>query len=196
MYPLPCLFACDRPYPEPEGKDGRSGQPPVGTINVVAEQPSQPVARHNAIADTGPPHATTGTMTARSAPDTSRLWLPHTNGIHVSTPSPKEATSNQLAYHTSTRRPSAPGTQRLVATSSPHSHTLPPRAAPTPPRLGSENSPTVASAQGLQKLFRWPQAPLGKPRRIRISLLPLALSLSRRHRPPHKAHQGGGPQHE
>ena len=52
MYPLPCLFACDQPYPEPEGKDSRSGQPPVGTINVVAEQPSQPVARHNAIADT------------------------------------------------------------------------------------------------------------------------------------------------
>lgn len=45
------------PCPEPEGKVRRSGQPPVEAIAVVAERPSGPATRHDAIADAEAPHA-------------------------------------------------------------------------------------------------------------------------------------------
>lgn len=45
------------PCPEPEGKVRRSGQPPVEAIAVVAERPSGPATRHDAMADAEAPHA-------------------------------------------------------------------------------------------------------------------------------------------
>ena len=45
------------PCPEPEGKVRRSGQPPVEAIAVVAERPSDPATRHDAMADAEAPHA-------------------------------------------------------------------------------------------------------------------------------------------
>ena len=81
----------------------------------------------------------------------------------------------------------------------PHSNLIAafPRAASahvtTPSRLGSEDSPTIAYAQGPRKLFRMSQASLGKLRHIRVALLPLALSLSRRCHPHHKARLGREP---
>ena len=147
LYQLPCLFACDPLCPEPEGQGSRSGQTPVETINIVTEQPSQPDTRYNAIADTGPPHATTGTMTARSAPDASRLWLPHATRHPCSHP------IAQQAYRTST-----PPTAQIRNASQQNFIVAIPRAvsASTPPSscLGSEDSPTIACAQGQRKLFR------------------------------------------
>lgn len=140
--------------PSPKARTSRSGQPPVETINIVTEQPSQPATRYNAIADTGSPHATTGTMTARSTrtphEHSHRAW----HGIRVSTSSPREVTSNQPAYRTSTTPPRHRYAMPRSKTSSLQSRGQPPRAYPTSSRLGSEDSLTVACAQGPRKLFR------------------------------------------
>ena len=78
LYPLPCLFACDPPCPEPEGQGSRSGQTPVETNSVVAERPSQPATRHNAIASAGASTRRSGRATmTRSSPDTLWAWSPH-----------------------------------------------------------------------------------------------------------------------
>ena len=124
--------------PSPKARTSRSGQPPVETINIVTEQPSQPATRYNAIADTGSPHATTGTMTARSTrtphEHSHRAW----HGIRVSTSSPREVTSNQPAYRTSTTPPWHRYAMPRSKTSSLQSRGQPPRAYPTSSRLGSE----------------------------------------------------------
>ena len=129
MYPLPCLFACDRPYPEPEGKGGRSGQPPVGTINVVAGQPSQPVARHNAIADTeASTHPNGHSTTARSTRALHGHGHRTLHSIHASTRHPTQPTAASKRIAPPPRTPvTHPVTQCLEATSPSHSHGQPPR---------------------------------------------------------------------
>lgn len=64
--------------------------------------------------------------------------------------------------------------QRHAAAPSPFSRRQPPRARPTPSRLGNEDSPMVACTQGPRKLSRGSQTPLGKLRHIRVSPPPLS----------------------
>ena len=122
---------------------------------------------------------------------------PHGHGhrtscvIHASALSPGEAVSNRPAYGTSTTRPSAQARNtsqqplRRIPTGSLREH------VPTPSRLGSEDPPTDASAQGPRKLFPiGARHPSENSRRIRVSLSSLALSLARRLHPPRKAPRG------
>ncbi len=75
----------------------------------------------------------------------------------------KPPAASQPAHRTSARRP---GAQTRNASRQPHRRnpTGSLRARPTPPRLGSEDSPTVALEQGARKLFREAQ---GAPRKTR-----------------------------
>jgi hypothetical protein len=83
------------------------GQPPVGTISVVAERPSEPAVSHNAIANAEPPHTTT----ARSGQTPHGHGRRTSHGIQTSTPSSNEAVNSQSAHRASTRRPgNIPGT--------------------------------------------------------------------------------------
>lgn len=130
----------------------------------MAERPSSPATRHNAIADAEAPHAPAGTPRWHEAPRTPHGHDRRTSrGIHASTPSPSETDSSQPVHSASDRRP---GTRACNASKQPHRR-IPTgglRARPTPPRLGSEDSPTVACAQGPRKLFREAQ---GTPRKTR-----------------------------
>ena len=176
MYPLPCLFACDRPYPEPEGKDGRSGQPPVGTINVVAEQPSQPVARHNAIADTeASTHPNGHSTTARSTRALHGHGHRTSHGIQASTSSPGEADKQPASAPR--LHQSMPPAHRCAT---PHSklHCRIPTGGlreHAPPRLalGAQARPRSLARKGRENFSEEHRAPFGKLRRIRVSLSPL-----------------------
>ncbi len=103
----------------------------------------------------------TTTHEAPRAPHGHDNRTPH--GIDESARSPSEAASSQPAHRTSARRP---GAQTRNASRQPHRRnpTGSLRARPTPPRLGSEDSPTVALEQGARKLFREAQ---GAPRKTR-----------------------------
>lgn len=149
-----------RPVPGPKAKGSRMGQSPVGTINVVAEtfptrHQTQRCSRRRA-----PTHRSgqTATHEAPRAPHEHGHRTSH--GIHESTPSPSEADSNRPAHNSSARRPVAP---RYAAPRSNPTAAFPRAASahvPTPSRLGSEDSPAVASAQGPRKLSRKAQGAL------------------------------------
>ena len=185
-----------RPVPGPKAKGSRMGQSPVGAINVVAEtfptrHQTQRCSRRRA-----PTHRSGQTATHEAPRAPHGHGHRKSRGIHESTPSPSEADSSRPAHNSSARRPVAP---RYAAPRSNPTAAFPRAASastPAPSRLGSEDSPTVACAQGPRKLFREAR---GAPRETRAHprfASSLARSLARRRHPPHEARQGGGPQHE
>lgn len=169
-----------RPVPSPKAKDSRLCQPPIETIAVVAEQPSQPTIRYNAIADTeASTHRSGHAATARSTRDTSWAWPPRTarrpdehSAARRSRPQPASETApppRDPAHGHATPRgkphPASPWERRLV-----HGRSRA-RAAKTFPR---------GTGGTLRKTQAHP--------RFAFSL---ALPLSRRSHPPRKARKGG-----
>lgn len=85
------------PAPSSKAKGGRMGRPPVETIGVVAERPSQSETKRNATANAEASTRRSGQATMpRNVPGTSWAWPPHVarhpRKHHVS---PSEATSSQ-----------------------------------------------------------------------------------------------------
>lgn len=156
------------------------GQPPDETINVVAEQPSQPATGHNGAtnAEASTRHGRHAT-TSRSAPGASRAWPPRTarrpdehSAARRSRPQPASETApppRDPAHGHATPRgkphPASPWERRLV-----HGRSRA-RAAKTFPR---------GTGGTLRKTQAHP--------RFAFSL---ALPLSRRSHPPRKARKGG-----
>ncbi len=142
LYSLPCRYACNPPCPEPEGKDSSMGRPPVETISLVAEQPSQPTTRRDAIVDDEAYARRNGhTAVARSTPGTSRAWPPHI-ALHCEQPAAQQCRQQPAgAPHLHRTRPRRTNTQTPQKTSSPHSHGRPPRARPPRLALGAKTRP-------------------------------------------------------
>ena len=165
----------------------------------MAEQPSQPITRHNDVAS-----AETPTRPRRARHDgTNRpghlmgMGTAHRTASRQAPRRPAKPTADGQRDRTSTRRPSSAQVHsNSQQTSSPHSHGRPPRTPPSRLALGAKTLPRSLARKGRENFPERHRAPLGKLGRIRVSLLPLALPLSRRRHPHHKARQGGGPQHE
>lgn len=159
------------PRPEPEGKDCHSSQPPVEAIAVVAERPSSPATRHDAMADAEAPHAQ--------------------RACHDGTKHPAHLMGMAAARRAASRRASRHQRGRQVASQ----HTAPPPDAPVvtryatlrgnliaafpraasahaPPRpaLGAKTRPRSPPRKGRESFPERLQAPFGKLKRIRVSL--------------------------
>ena len=150
------------------------GRPPVEMIYAVAEQPSQPVTRHNATADAETPHIPTGTPTHEEPGSPHGHGHRTSHGIHASTRHPTQPTAASKRIAPPPRTPVTP------------SHAVPrsnltfafPRAASAhaPPRLalGAKIRPRSLARKGRENFSEEHRAPLGKLERIRVSLSPCA----------------------
>lgn len=141
------------------------GLPPVETIGVVAERPSQPAARHNATANAEASTRRSGQATTpRSASGVSGAWPPHV--ARRPRERPVAQRSRQLPAQRTAPPPGAPVAPRYTATRSKPHRRVPTgclRARPTPPRLASPRGRRIAHGRSRARAAKAFPTGTGRP---------------------------------